>query len=81
MSRKAPQNWEKHSQQKKNVLDSNANPGQISPKGKPHHLRQHKLFANHYIKNHLVGSLHAFGTDAAEVADGLLNAVFNDTVV
>ena len=41
----------------------------------------HILFANHNIKNHLVSGLHAFSADAAEVADGLLNAVFNDTVI
>ena len=39
------------------------------------------LFTHHNIQYHLVGGLHTFGTDAAEVADGLLNAVFNDTVI
>ena len=41
----------------------------------------HILFADHDIKNHLIGGLHTFSTDAAEVADGLLNAIFNYTVI
>ena len=39
------------------------------------------LLTHHNIQYHLVGSLHTLGTNSAQVADSLLNAVFNDTVV
>ena len=39
------------------------------------------LLADHDVKNHLVGCLHALGANAAKVADGLLNAILNNTVI
>ena len=39
------------------------------------------LFADHDVKDHVVGMLHADGADAAEVLDGLLDILFDDTVM
>ena len=39
------------------------------------------LFTYHDVQDHVVGMLHADGADAAEVLDGLLDILFDDTVM
>ena len=39
------------------------------------------LFADHDVKDHIVGVLHTYRADAAEIPDGLLDVFLNDSVV
>ena len=39
------------------------------------------LFADHNVKNHIVGMLHSDRTDLSEILNCLFNVVFNDAVV
>lgn len=44
-------------------------------------LTSGKLFADHDVQNHVVGALHAYRADAAEVLNGLFYVLLYDSVV
>ena len=82
MSRNAPQIQDKNSRKKKMSRNATQFQDKISSGEQTSSLEAAPLLlTNHNIQYHPISSLHTLGSDAAQIADSLLNAILNDTVV